>query len=40
MVVVIQIMAFEDVAGNSLKYDENTCDRNSTCYQTVLRFQI
>ena len=40
MALVFEIMAFEDVAGNSLNYDENTCDWQSTCYKTVLRFQI
>ena len=40
MLAVFGIMAFEDVPGNSLNYDENTCDRQSRCYQTVLRFQI
>ena len=33
-------MALEHVAGTSLDDDENTCDRQSTCYQTVLRFDI
>ena len=32
--------AFEPVVGIYLNYEENTCDRHSTCYQTVLRFQI
>ena len=40
MFVVFEIMAFEHVAGNFLNYDENTCDGQSMCYQTVLRFQI
>ena len=40
MAAVIEIMAFGHVAGNYLNYNENTCDRQSTCYQTVLRFQI
>ena len=33
-------MAFEHVAGNSLNYDHNSYDRQGTCAQTVLRFQI
>ena len=37
---VLEIMAFEALAGTYLNYDENTCDRGSTCYQTILRFQI
>ena len=37
---VFEIVAFEYVAGNSLNYDQNTCYRESTCYQTVLRFHI
>ena len=40
MVPVFEIMAFGHVAGNSLNYDENTCDQQTTCYQTVLRFCI
>ena len=35
-----EIIAFEAVAGISLIYDENTYDRQSTCYQTVVRFRI
>ena len=37
---VFQIMAFEHVSGISRNYHENTCERHSTCYQTVLRFHI
>ena len=33
-------MASEDVVGNSLNYDENSWDRQSRCYQKVLRFQM
>ena len=33
-------MAFEDLSGISLSYDENICERQSTCYKTVLRFHI
>ena len=33
-------MAIEHVAVISLNYEENTCDRQSTCYQTVVIFQI
>ena len=40
MFAAFEIMASEHVAGNCLNYDENTCDRQSTCYQRVLRFQI
>ena len=31
---------FDHVAGIYLNYDGNRCDWHSTCYQTVLRFQI
>ena len=34
------IMALEPVAGTYLHYEENSCDRQSTCYQTVLGSQI
>ena len=37
---VFQIMAFEHVSGISLNYDKQTCERQSTCCQTVLRSQI
>ena len=40
MFAVFEIMAFEHVAGVSISYDENTCDRQATYYQTVLRFKI
>ena len=40
MISVFEIIAFEAVAGVSLIYDENTCNLQSTCYPTVLRFQI
>ena len=33
-------MSFEHVAGISLNYDKQTCDRQSTCYQRVLRFHL
>ena len=33
-------MTLEHVARISLNNDKNTCDRESTRYQTVLRFQI
>ena len=36
--MAFEIMAFEHVAGFSLNYDENTCDRQLTCYETVLLF--
>ena len=37
---VFEIMVFEHVAQSSLNYDENMCDRQSICYQIVLRFHI
>ena len=40
MFAVFETMAFEHDAGNSLNYDENTCERQLRCYQTVLRFEI
>ena len=40
MFAVFEGMAFEDVAENSLNFDENVCHQDSTCYQAVLRFQI
>ena len=40
MFSIFEGMTFDDVAGISLDYAENTCDRQSTCYQTVLRFHI
>ena len=40
MFPVSEIMGFEHVAGNSLNYDENTGDRQSTCHQRVLIFHI
>ena len=33
-------MAFKHVWGISLNYDENTCELQLMCYQTVLRFNI
>ena len=39
-VLVLEILAFEPVAGTYLNYDESTCDRQSTYYQRILRFQI
>ena len=40
MFAVFEIIAFKYFAGNSPNYDENTCDRQATCYQTVLRFEM
>ena len=40
MLSAFEITAFELVVGISLFYDKNTCDRQSMCYQTVLRFWI
>ena len=37
---VFEIIAFETVAQIPFIYDENTCDRLSSCYQTVLGFWI
>ena len=37
---IYEIMAFEEVTGISLNYDENTGNQQSTCYQTVWIFQI
>ena len=37
---IFEIMAFEHVAGIALNYDDNTCDWQSTIYQTVLRFHV
>ena len=33
-------MAFERAAGICRNYDKNRSDRQSTCYQRVLRFQV
>ena len=40
MFSLFDIIAFETVAGVFFIFDENTCDRQSTCYQTILRFHI
>ena len=40
MSFVFQIKAFEVVAENSAYCGKNTCDRESMCQQTVLRFMI
>ena len=40
MFLVSEIIAVEVVAGISLNYDKSTCDRPSTCYKAVRRFQI
>ena len=40
MFLVSKIIAVELNAESSLCYDKNTCHLPSTCYQTVLRFQI
>ena len=37
---IFEIIALEPVAGISLLYDENTCDRQSPFFQTVLGFRI
>ena len=36
----LELMGFEHAAGTYVNYEENTCDRQSTCYQAVLTFQI
>ena len=33
-------MSFEHVPKISLNYDKQTCDRQSTCYQRVLKFHL
>ena len=38
--MVFEIMAFKHVAGTSLNSNENIFCRQSTYYQTVLRFHI
>ena len=40
MFFVLEIMGFECGAVTYLHYEVNSCDRQSTCYQTVPRFQI
>ena len=40
MFSVFEAIAFQPIAGISLIYDEDTCDRQPTCYQTVPRFGI
>ena len=40
MCSVFEIIAFEPVAVISAIYDEITCDLQSRCYQTVLRFRM
>ena len=40
MFINFQIMAFEDVPGIFLNYDENIWERQSRFYQTVINFQI
>ena len=38
--LVLEIMAFEPLAGTYLSYEMNTSNRQSRCYQTVLRFKM
>ena len=38
--LVLEIMVFEPVVEIYLNYDDNTYDRQSSYYQTVLRLQI
>ena len=38
--LVYAIMVFQPFAGTYLYYEENSCDRQSTRYQTLLRSQI
>ena len=40
MLTVFEIIAFENVAGISLTSDKQTCERQSTCFQTVKGFHI
>ena len=40
MFSVFHIIAFEPVCGFSLMYEENTCDRQSMCYQIHVIFVI
>ena len=40
MFSILEIIASEPVAGIPLIYDDNTCELQSRCYQTVLRFRI
>ena len=37
---VLVIMVFEPVAGTYFYHEENSCDQQSTCYQTVLTSEI
>ena len=37
---VFEKMTFEHLAEIFLNYDENTCNRQSACYQTLQRFKI
>ena len=40
MLMVLKIIVFELVTGISVSYGKNTCDRSSTCYKAVLKFEI
>ena len=40
MFSILEIIASQPVAGIPLIYDDNTCELQSRCYQTVLRFRI
>ena len=39
MFPIFEVMMFENVAGSSVNYDENTCDLQSTCYQLSQDFR-
>ena len=39
-VLLLDKMMFERVVEIYVNYDKNTCDRQSTCYQPLLTFQI
>ena len=39
MFLVLKVMSFEGFAVTYLYYEVNSCDRETTCYQTVLRCQ-
>ena len=37
---IFEVIAFEAVTGIFLNYDKNASDRQSTCYETLVRFHI
>ena len=40
MLMVLEVIAFEVLAGFYVNYDWNTCDQPSTCSKAILRFKI